>query len=560
MLWIAAAVCGSLLISLEAADTAKKKGAKAPPPAKETPKTPPSPKSITISALADSDEREDAEIVKMKALKGDLDAQFEMVVRYEGGYGVEKNLETAFMWLRKSAEGGNVSAQTELAVWYSRGTGVKQDWTQAFQWSMKAAEGGSREAMYNAGWAYMTGNGVPVNIEKMLWWFGKSAEAGFLPAQRYLGAMLLSGGNGAGVDQEAACKWFAMGAEQDDAECLYFLGVAYFRGEGVPMDKAVAVRLWQRAAEQGHDRAQVKLGSAYYGGKGIVQDQGEAYIWFKLAAKQGNKDGIEFAEVISSKILTQKQITAANARIARFKPRPPRPLAPKPGPGATPKPGAPKDEEGIATGTGFFITQSGYLVTNYHVVRGGKDIQVLFAGDKSAHATVVAEDEKADLAILKVKEGVHPCLPIVSSGGVKLGASVATVGFPNPGVQGFAPKLAKGEIASLAGIQDDPNCFQISVPLQPGNSGGGLVDAKGNVVGVVCANLNQEIALATTGTLANSVGYAVKSSLLLKLAESVPYLEEELKHYPAKTVEWPFEDIVSQAQCATVLVVVGLKE
>ena len=67
-------------------------------------------------------------------------------------------------------------------------------------------------------------------------------------------------------------------------------------------------------------------------------------------------------------------------------------------------------------------------------------------------------------------------LPIAASRTVALGGTVATVGFPNIGLQGFAPKLAKGEIASLSGAGDDPRYFQISVPVQPGNSGGALVD------------------------------------------------------------------------------------
>ena len=64
---------------------------------------------------------------------------------------------------------------------------------------------------------------------------------------------------------------------------------------------------------------------------------------------------------------------------------------------------------------------------------------------------------------------------------MKLGGTVATVGFPNTGMQGFAPKFARGEIASLAGAADDARYFQISVPVQPGNSGGALVDEHGNV-------------------------------------------------------------------------------
>ncbi|MBI3851228.1 MAG: trypsin-like peptidase domain-containing protein [Verrucomicrobia bacterium] len=73
---------------------------------------------------------------------------------------------------------------------------------------------------------------------------------------------------------------------------------------------------------------------------------------------------------------------------------------------------------------------------------------------------------------------------------MKLGGTVATVGFPKLGLQGFAPKLAKGEIASLSGAGDDARYFQISVPVQPGNLGGALVDERGNVVGVVSAKLS----------------------------------------------------------------------
>src|SRR5437867_3666422 len=92
--------------------------------------------------------------------------------------------------------------------------------------------------------------------------------------------------------------------------------------------------------------------------------------------------------------------------------------------------------------------------------------------------------------------------------GVKPGDTVATAGFPNIGLQGFAPKLAKGEIASLSGAEDDARYFQISVPVQPGNSGGALVDERGNVVGVVLAKLSARAALAASGALPEKGNYA----------------------------------------------------
>jgi hypothetical protein len=124
--------------------------------------------------------------------------------------------------------------------------------------------------------------------------------------------------------------------------------------------------------------------------------------------------------------------------------------------------------------------------------------------------------------------------------------------FPNIGLQGFAPKLAKGEIAALSGAQDDPRYFQISVPVQPGNSGGALVDEHGNVVGVVAAKLSVAAALATGGSLPENVNYAVKSSLLLSFLESVPNVSAKLKDPGTK--ECRFEDVVKSAEQAAVLV------
>jgi S1-C subfamily serine protease len=135
-----------------------------------------------------------------------------------------------------------------------------------------------------------------------------------------------------------------------------------------------------------------------------------------------------------------------------------------------------------------------------------------------------------------------------------LGGTVATIGFPDIGLQGFAPKLAKGEIASLSGAGDDPRYFQISVPVQPGNSGGALVDDRGNVIGIVSAKLDASAALAVSGALPENVNYAIKSSLLLNFLESVPGVEAKLK--TANTADEKFEDMVKTAQAATALVLV----
>jgi S1-C subfamily serine protease len=168
-------------------------------------------------------------------------------------------------------------------------------------------------------------------------------------------------------------------------------------------------------------------------------------------------------------------------------------------------------------------------------------------------AKVVRVDAANDLALLKA-EGRFAALPVTSSRTVRLGSSVATVGFPNVSLQGFSPKLAKGEIAALSGAQDDPRYFQISVPVQPGNSGGALVDERGNVVGVVSAKLNTAAALTASGVLPENVNYAVKSSFLLSFLESVPEVSAKLTR-PNRN-DRRFEDVAKSAEQAAVLVLV----
>jgi S1-C subfamily serine protease len=138
---------------------------------------------------------------------------------------------------------------------------------------------------------------------------------------------------------------------------------------------------------------------------------------------------------------------------------------------------------------------------------------------------------------------------------VKLGESVFTIGFPNIELQGFSPKLTKGEISSLTGMQDDPREFQISVAVQPGNSGGPLVNQYGNVVGIVAAQLADIATLETTGSLPQNVNYAVKSSVLNVLLESLPEISAKLPE-PNPIKDRKFDDVVKDAEGAVALVMV----
>jgi TPR repeat protein len=472
-------------------------------------------------------------------------AQFNLGVCYCNGDGVATNHAESVKWYRRSAEQGYAAAQYNLGLCYHSGDGVAKDYTESVKWWRKAAEQGEADAQYNLGFCYARGEGVTKDAAGAVQWYRKAAEQGERGAQYSLG-FCYKQGNGVAKDAAKAGQWYRKAAEQGHVEAQLKLGVCYEAGDGVAKDAAEAVRWYRKAAEQGDATAQYCVGFCYYIGNGVAKDYVQAYKWLNLSSGQGKQAASEARDVVEKYLMTREQIAEGQRLSREFKPR------------ETPGSGVDVSKPDIAalrpevSGTGFFISEDGYLVTNAHVVKDASQVRLVTQHGLIA-ARVVKLDAANDLAILKA-EGNFPALPVASSRGVKLGATVATVGFPNIGLQGFAPKLAKGEIASLAGAQDDPRHFQISAPIQPGNSGGALVDERGNVIGVVVAKLSQQAALATSGQLAENVNYAVKSSFLLSFLESLPEVTANLKEPNSR--ERKFEDVVKEAQEAAALVLV----
>ena len=446
--------------------------------------------------------------IKAKAERGDAASQCMLGVFYALGRNVDQNTTEAVKWYRRSAESGNADAQYFLGDCYREGTGITQSWIEAVKWYRKAADQGLAVAQFELGSCYMLGNGTDKNTEDGL-------------------------------------KLWRMAANQGLSYAEARLGDCYYRGDNVVKDYVEAAKWYRKAAEQGDAPvAQYTLGLCYFNGFGVARDYVEAYKWLNLAAAQGVEEATS-CRAIAEKRMTPEQIAEAQRMSAAFVPR-------KEIPGSNSNTSSPAAVSPTATGTGFFITDDGYLISNYHVVKDAVRVRLLTSAGL-IDAKVVSVDAANDLALLKA-DGRFAPLPVAASRGVKLGGTVAAVGFPNIGMQGFSPKLAKGEIASLSGAADDPRYFQISVPVQPGNSGGALVDEHGNVVGVVSAKLNASAALAISGALPENVNYAVKSSFLLSFLESVPAVSAKLKE--PITAERKFEDVVKSAEQAAVLVLV----
>lgn len=168
------------------------------------------------------------------------------------------------------------------------------------------------------------------------------------------------------------------------------------------------------------------------------------------------------------------------------------------------------------SGTGFAL-KNGYIVTNYHVIEGAATISLQGVKgdfDKSYNATVVASDKSNDLALLKITDssfyGFGNIPYAIASSTSEVGEDIYVLGYPLTSTMGDEIKLTTGVISSKTGFQGDVSLYQISAPIQPGNSGGPLFNKKGNIIGVVSAKHAD----------AENVGYAIKASYLRNLIES----------------------------------------
>src|SRR5208282_79302 len=156
----------------------------------------------------------------------------------------------------------------------------------------------------------------------------------------------------------------------------------------------------------------------------------------------------------------------------------------------------------IASGTGVAIGAKGEILTNAHVVEGCQRISVKFASGHSEVAELVARDEKNDLAVVRLTgTNNRPASVAMFREGapIRPGDAVVALGYPLAGLLATTANLSVGNVSALAGLGDDSRYVQISAPVQPGNSGGPLLDASGHLVGIVTAKLNAEHIARITG-------------------------------------------------------------
>ena len=179
-----------------------------------------------------------------------------------------------------------------------------------------------------------------------------------------------------------------------------------------------------------------------------------------------------------------------------------------------------------ATGTGFLFSSSDYVITSYHVIHGAKLIRVRLLNGEKIDATVALKDTNNDIAILKLSQSPASRQNIITLGdssSVKTGDRVFTYGFPLVDLLGDAePRYSEGFINSLSGISNDPRLFHVSIPIQPGNSGGPVFNEQGELIGIATSSIDSDQTKKVFGSVPQNVNFVIKSSYIKSMLTNLP--------------------------------------
>lgn len=470
---------------------------------------------------------------------------------FDNGEGVQKDARAAFRWVKLGAEQNDIDAMTDVARDYFYGLGTEKNYIAARKWFLKAVHADRSgyanlvaaeplAEMYSNGWGVKEDDKAAIHWYKIAFVPIKSDNGNpfrELPREKMdaegnafnIGIIYYSGGIGVAKDYARALKWFKRSlhppwsnSNAAGATLFYVAQIYSNGGYGVKKDQDSAIIWWRQAAAHGDADAMFNLGVTYDNGDGVGRSGAAAADWYYKAGvaylKHNDRDGALSA---LQNIKRLEQIYGAmlpNGFLAD------KLLAKIYGNGQSASSGrnkAIKRNQAIYEGTGWPVA-GGFVVTNHHVIAGRHSITVLTPAGATLRATVAADDGHNDLVLLKVSNPhkLPPAIPL-SHGGASVGERVFTLGYPHPDLMGTSAKLTNGTVSSLTGLDNDPRLYQISVPLQSGNSGGPLLDMEGEAVGIVASKLDAAKVFQWTGDLPENVNYAIKASYLMALLQSV---------------------------------------
>lgn len=204
----------------------------------------------------------------------------------------------------------------------------------------------------------------------------------------------------------------------------------------------------------------------------------------------------------------------------------------------------------VSTGSGIVITSNGVILTNEHVVRQCDAIQVVLGPTRTVRATLRAADANRDLALLDAEESFPLAASVRQDALPRLGEPVAVIGYPLVKVLSAQPNVSFGHVNSTVGLKGNPAQMQIDVPVQRGNSGGPVLDAAGNVIGIVVSKLDALKLAKRTGDLPQNINFAIRGDVVRS------FLEAQQVDFASSSASSKLEntEIASRGAAVTVLV------
>jgi TPR repeat protein len=518
--------------------------------------------------------------------RGYVTAQYNLGIFYAKGRGTPVDLSKAFLWYVRAARMGHAKAQFQVAVMYALGRGVARDHGVAHAWFIRAAHQRNTAAMVSLGRIHLAGLGVSKDAFQAYKWFAIAERRGHPEAGRLrdrAGVRLTDSQADDAVAE--ARRWrprsrtkilmlqrmlvelghFSQPVDGIDSRLTRRALKAYQVDQGLTPDGLITTGLLRRLSAatslfRSFDFASVAdevriarfgppppsitqradprppAGRRKPGPQIAKRPPGPGGGSGASGAPPGGGDRPQRLKPAQPPNLVlpedPKKAGAPPRRVPnRFSSirRRPGSAGRPPGAGSGRRPVEPGARPGRprvgSTGTGFVVSDAGHILTNRHVVAKCQRVKIRWADGEIHDAKVLAKSRNADLALVKTSIKINAIAKFRSGTPLRQGEDVAVYGFPLSSLLSSSGNLTAGTIAALAGLRDDASAMQISAPVQPGNSGGPVLDGKGRIVGVVVSKLNAIKVSRVLKDIPQNINFAIKASVATNFLESrsVPY-------------------------------------